>query len=143
MNNPIPEAELGKLFERGRKLLNVNNNQYDHSIRHTVVKETVLKALEVDGKNLREVQSLPLAVERRAENPEYVTWTGCNTVLGDIVNDKRFELWPETRVTNLVSKRNAPDEVCGAKVRSLKTDEDMLIVAKVCISTYLLAGCIS
>lgn len=129
-NNPIPEDELMTLFKRGREILNVHNDQYEDSIRHTVVKETVYNALKVGDKNPREVQSLPLAVERRAENKDYVTWTGCDTVLGKIVDDPRFELWDETRVTQLLSRKNTPTTVVGAKVRSLKTNEDMIIVAK-------------
>jgi len=124
VNNPIPEAELTPLLDRGRKLLNVNSDQYDGSIRHEVVKSTLVTALGQP----RGVKSLPLAVERRKANPAYVTWSGTDTVLGEAVRNSRFRLWPEARVTKVCP--SVPGEVGGVLVRDLAKNADVLVLAK-------------
>lgn len=126
VNNPILEAELTPLLDRGRKLLNVNSDQYDGSIRHEVVKSTLVTALGQP----RGVKSLPLAVERRKENPAYVTWSGTDTVLGEAVHNPRFRLWPEARVTKVYP--SVPGEVGAVLVRDLAKNADVLVLAKVC-----------
>ncbi|KAF8867769.1 hypothetical protein CPB85DRAFT_105397 [Mucidula mucida] len=122
VNNPIPKAELVPLFERGKKLLNVHPDQYDGSIRHEVVKSTLKTAL---GK--RDVENLPLAVERRKDNPAYVTWSGPNTVLGDAVKNDRFHLWSEARVTKVIEREGMAKAVL---VRDLATDMDVIVLVK-------------
>lgn len=122
--NPIASAELDQLLLRARGILDVNTDQYDDSIRHN----TVLDALR-DGTN-RNIQPLPLAVRRRADNPVYVTWSGSNTVLGDALGNPRFTLSPETRVTEVVRDLADQSKVLGVLVRDLKTDTDHFVVAK-------------
>ncbi|KAF8322483.1 pyranose 2-oxidase [Clavulina sp. PMI_390] len=124
--NPIKKDEFKKLLDEAHSLLNVHSNEYDFSIRHTVVKETLEKNLPKE----RKVGNLPLAVERRKDNPEFVTWTGPNTVLGDTVHSPKFDLRPEHRVTKLVYDRNKPDRIKGVLVRDLANDRDFLVVAK-------------
>ena len=120
--NPIPSAELDTLLDRSRALLNVHNDQYDDSIRHTVVKEALQAAYPDRG-----IAALPLAVERRQDNPTYVTWSGSNTVLGDAAKSDRFTLSPETRVTEIV---HFEGKCVGVLVRDLRTDMDRFVFAR-------------
>jgi len=130
--NPISQEELSTLLTRASRLLNVHDNQYDVSIRHTVVKKWLTQSLPKE----RNVQSLRLAVERRHDNPDYVTWTGTDTVLGaDLLKDPRFELWQETLVKSL-HQEYQKTRIAGALVRRLPDDEDeILVVAKVSKTT--------
>ncbi len=126
--NPIPKAERDVLFSRAQSLLNIHNDQYEFSMRHTTVKDTLLSLLPAE----RNVQSLPLAVERRTENPEYVTWTGANTVLGDISKyGDRFKLLSETRFTKLIIDANDNTNILGAELRDLRNDADVLALGRV------------
>jgi len=69
VSNPIPKDEFDGLLKEAGNLLNVHDNQYGHSIRHTKVKEALLQELP----KARGVSNLPLGVQRRSDNPEYVT----------------------------------------------------------------------
>jgi len=133
VENPIDKDEFNGYLSRASTLLNVHPDQYEDSIRHTVVKNTLLEAL--DKGNPRGVQSLPLAVKRRQDNPDYVTWSGTDTILQGTVNDSRFELWPETRVTSLYKDFTISDKIKGVKVRKLGTNDDVLVIAK----TFIIA----
>lgn len=121
--NPIPWEELSGLLEEGRKYLNVNDDQFDHSIRHQVVRD----ALQELGQE--RVRSLPLAVKRREDNCRYVTWSGTNTVLGDVVKNPNFELLAEHQVI-AVFTIPFTNRVAGAFVRNLNTNHDCFILAK-------------
>lgn len=109
-------------------MLNVHSDQYDDSIRQIVVKETLQQTLDAS----RGVTTLPLGVERRTDNPIYVTWTGADTVLGDVPKSPRFVLVTETRVTKLIVSETNPTQVVAALLRNLNTSNDELVVAKVC-----------
>lgn len=122
-NNPIPKDEFEQLLHRSHKLLNVHSHEYDHSIRHQVVRDTLLSKLPKD----RHVQNLPLGVKRRHDNPLYVTWTGSNTVLGEAVHDKRFRLLSETRVSRVLPDLENPKRVAAVMVRDLKNNNDIII----------------
>ncbi|KAK0222089.1 pyranose 2-oxidase [Armillaria fumosa] len=127
--NPINQRELDALLQRGKALLGVNRDQFDESIRHRVVKNTLTDAL----KGTREVRSISLAARRRSENKKFVTWSGSNTVLGEDLStnkNSRFTLSPETRVTRLVHDPANPSKIVAAVCRNLKTDRDILVCAK-------------
>lgn len=127
-HNPIPKAERDVLFEQARTLLNVHNDQYEFSMRHTTVKDTLLSLLPAE----RNVQSLPLAVERRKENPNYVTWTGSNTVLGDVSKyGERFRLLSETRFTKVIVDPLDNSRILGAELRDLDKNADLLALGTV------------
>jgi pyranose oxidase len=115
------------LLEEAKNKLNVHSDQYDHSIRHTVVKDTLMKAFPNRG-----ITNLPLAVHRNSDNPDYVTWTGTNTILGKTVESSRFTLSPEVRVTKVIRDTTDPGKIVAAKVRDLRTDHDQYVIAKVC-----------
>ncbi|TFK34951.1 hypothetical protein BDQ12DRAFT_706791 [Crucibulum laeve] len=124
----IPRPELDILLERAATLLNVHSNEYDNSIRHTVVKEMLTKLLPAE----RSLANIPLAVERRIDNPDYVTWTGANTVLGHQID--KFKLLAETRVTRIFMWPQIPGmtmpRAMAALLRNMNTDEDVLVIAK-------------
>jgi len=127
--NPIAPAELDQLLTRSRNILHVTTDQYDGSIRHN----TVLDALRAG--TTRNIQPLPLAVRRRTDNPLYVTWSGSNTVLGDAVDNPRFTLSAETRVTRVIRDPEDQSKIYGVLVRDLKTDTDHFVLAKAVVIT--------
>ncbi|KAF7972802.1 hypothetical protein HWV62_16984 [Athelia sp. TMB] len=119
VKNPIGDEELYKLLDRARKFLNVNSDQYDEKIPHELVKSTVTTALKEHYGLLKEpptAVAIPLAVQRRDDNPSWVTWSGANTVLGAAVNSDYFRLRTETRVTNVEING---DEVTGVSLNYL------------------------
>ncbi|KAG9123868.1 Pyranose 2-oxidase [Ceratobasidium sp. 392] len=93
---PVPKDEFDFYLKKAYELLNVNLNEYDHSIRHNLVKDALASHYGQER-----VKNLPLAVKRNTDNPEYVTWTGVDTILGEQANNPRFKLLTETRVTKL------------------------------------------
>ena len=69
-----------------------------HFIRNNVVRDTLCKTYP-DLDEPKEIpQYLPLAGVRRTDAPEYITWSGADTVLGDNMlaklkeNNGTFEL---------------------------------------------------
>ncbi|KAF8608603.1 pyranose 2-oxidase [Ceratobasidium sp. AG-I] len=120
--NPIPNDEFDQLLTRSEKLLNVHDDQYDNSVRQHIVKTALAKEYGEDR-----VKSLPLAVERNKANPEYVTWSGTNTVLGEECARKLI-LKSETRVTKLLVNEYTR-EIYGALCRDLKSKKDFLVQA--------------
>jgi hypothetical protein len=130
---------MNNLLDEAGTLLNVHQNVYDDSIRHNLVKDGLTKAFEENfpGRNFH---SVPLAVERRVDNPDYVTWTATNTILGpewikvlDDENNNTLTLFTETRVTRVgqlfgVQSQN-PIEY--ALIRDLNNNKDRVVVARV------------
>ena len=123
--NPIAAQELDTLLQRAEKILDVTTDQYDKSIRHNLVLKTLQKQTELDLKD--RAKPLPLAVRRRKDNPDYVTWSGADTVLNKAVKSDRFILSSETRVTRLISFFHNTTNVAGVMMRDLKTDRDVFI----------------
>jgi pyranose oxidase len=146
-NSPLPENELLGLIDEAGKLLNVHSDQYDCSVRHTLVRE-VLKATykgQREGHDI--VTNLPLAVERNAENDEFVTWSGADTVLGPYATgqDPRFSLLAQHKLYGF-AREGTPDSgdpenpykylyqgsgpIKFACVKNLKTKKYITIQAK-------------
>lgn len=127
--NPIKWNELKVLLDEAHRLLNIHEHEYDHSIRHTVVKDALKAHLPPDR-----VQNLPLGVKRREDNPRFVTWTGTDTVLGDTVKKPGFRLLAEHQVTKVLRELvpGGAQRIYGALLRNLKNDQDVLVKAKVC-----------
>jgi pyranose oxidase len=83
--NVYGDQEWDDLYGQGEALLNMHRDEFAHSIRHNVV----LDALGAEYTDLPEpygVQNLPLAVERRTDDPRYVRWSGTDTVLGPLAD---------------------------------------------------------
>ena len=78
------DEEWDRLYARARSS-STPTHEFDDSIRHNIVRD----ALQEEFTELPEgygVQNLPLAVERRKDNPEFVHWTGTDTVLGPLAD---------------------------------------------------------
>lgn len=81
----IPATEWDELYCEAERLLNTHNDVFADSICHQVVQD----ALAAEYAELRDpyrVQHLPLAVERRQDNPQLVRWSGSDTVLGPLAD---------------------------------------------------------
>ncbi|PJE97613.1 pyranose oxidase [Streptomyces carminius] len=79
----LTAVEWNELYQEAEKLLNTRTDAYDMSVRHRVVHE----ALSEEFTELRDpyqVRNLPLAVERRTDDPSMVHWSGADTVLGPL-----------------------------------------------------------
>lgn len=93
----ISAAEWDDLYGEAEALLNTRTDVFEHSVRHQIVRD----ALRSEYGDLNEpyhVQNLPLAVERRTDNPRFVRWSGADTVLGPLADGAhadRFDLRPQ------------------------------------------------
>ena len=125
LHTVIPRNEVETLLNSASDLLGVRSDQFDMSIRHNVVKDNLK---DDPGFKTRGVTSLPLAVKRRTDNPDYLTWSACDTILGEQV--KKVNLHTETRVTRLHFD-TLTGKIDGAILHDLNTDEDILVVAEV------------
>jgi len=102
----IPSDEWDQRYAEAEKLLGTHLHEFDDSIRNTVVRET----LENEYSELKapyQVQRLPLAVKRRDDNSEFVTWSGTDTVFGDLADGAHpdlFTLHPQWRCKRLIRK---------------------------------------
>jgi len=130
-NSPIPD-ELDALLIEAGNFLSVNDTIFNDSIRHTLVKDTLLGAFGTRG-----IGNLPLGVKPPEGSRNYLTWTGSDTVLGSdsvppgptTVVDRM--LWmTETRVTYLV-RNSTSNAIVAAVVRDYNRDTDILIKATV------------
>ena len=139
LHQVIPKTVIEPLLDQAAELLNVHEHEYDNSIRHNLVAKGLQEAMAEFGTNPpRQFKNIPLAVERRTDNPDYVTWSSPATILGEWRDT--FELLTETRVT-AVGKTTPSDEkhIEWALVRDLKTNQDRLIRAKVCQNIPILS----
>ncbi|GGK40217.1 pyranose oxidase [Pilimelia terevasa] len=136
----LSDAEWRALYEDGERLLNTHVGVFEHSIRHQVVRDALQRAYPELPKPY-EVQSLPLAVERRRDNPELVRWSGADTVLGELADPKapartdgRFDLRAEHLCTKLVRSADGSRieyaEVRDlARWRTIRIEADQFVVA--------------
>jgi pyranose oxidase len=84
----IARAEFDALYERAEGLLNTRTDIFERSVRH----KAVIAALtsHYGGRLPADfgVQHLPTAGERRTDNDEFVRFSGTDTVLGPLADDK-------------------------------------------------------
>ena len=87
------------LYKEAERLLHTNQNMFDdtkidfpgggapggikHFIRNNLVRDTLRKVYPDLNSKDAIPQYLPLAGVRRKDAPEYITWSGADTVLGD------------------------------------------------------------
>ncbi len=136
------DEEWERLYTAGEQLLNTHKHEFDHSIRHQVVRDT----LQAEYTELPEpygVQNLPLAVERRKDQPEFVRWSGSDTVLGPLADGNQdaepFILNAEHRCTRLVPSSDG-SRIEYAEIQNLAEWETYNVRAKtfiVCCNAYL------
>lgn len=139
-DNLYDEAEAW-LNVRPRK--NILEHPFEKSIRHKIVlgvmKDTFSKF---------QPQNLPLACERRTDNDEFVTWSGADTVLSPMLDEKsgqisdrfkeRFKIYEQHRCQYLL-KNEANDSIVAALVDDMIQWKSRLIQADVYV---LCAGAI-
>lgn len=132
----LGDAEWEHLYQRAERLLHTQNGVFDHSVRHQVVRE-ILSHEYPDLPKPFEVQSLPLAVQRRRDNPEMVRWSGADTVLGELadVPDENFDLRPEHHCSKLVRSADGR-RIEYAEVTNLRDWQTIRVVA----DQYIVAG---
>jgi pyranose oxidase len=136
------DREWDRLYTEAEKLLNTHRHEFDGSIRHTVVRDT----LQAEFSELPESygpQNLPLAVERRKDNPELVHWSGSDTVLGRLADgnqdEEPFILKEQHRCTRLVPSGDR-SRIDYAEVQNLLEWRTIRVYANtyvVCCNSYL------
>jgi pyranose oxidase len=136
------DEEWCRLYDAGEKLLNTHKHEFDNSIRHLVVRDA-LQAEFTELKDPYAVQNLPLAVERRKDNPEFVRWSGSDTVLGPLAEghqeEEPFILKDQHRCLKLVQTKDGSG-IDHAVVQNLKEWETYNVRATtyiVCCNAYL------
>ena len=139
----ISHEEWNGLYGRAENLLKTDRNVFDKSIRNTIVRD-VLQSTFPDLKPPFEPQNLPLAAQRNTLNDELVTWSGADTVLGDLAtpnSSQRFQVWSEYRCTKLI-RAEGGEGIVYAEVMDLMNWQEYHIYAKtfvVCAGTVLTA----
>ncbi|KIJ44752.1 GMC oxidoreductase [Sphaerobolus stellatus SS14] len=102
----IPKSELCQLFKQAQVIFKVHTDQFDGSIRqkHILkIKERLYLQRNLLGDVPNNAQGkLPLAVERRTDNPRFVTWTGCDVILGSHVNSDHITLDTQSQPLRLI-----------------------------------------
>lgn len=82
-SNLLTNEEWDMLYTEAERILKTNQEMFEHSIRNTVVKETLRDTYRELKSEKDRPQNLPLAGERNKAVPELVTWSGGDTILGD------------------------------------------------------------
>jgi choline dehydrogenase-like flavoprotein len=86
----IPAGDWERLYDDAEALLNTRSDLTADAVSHRIV----LDALAAEYPELPEsygVQHLPMAAERRTDNPRLVRWTGTDTVLGPLADGDHDE----------------------------------------------------
>ncbi|GIE85812.1 pyranose oxidase [Actinoplanes regularis] len=130
----LPDDEWERLYDAAERLLNTHVGAFEESIRHQLVRE-VLQGAYPDLPKPYEVQSLPLAVERRQDNPTLVRWSGADTVLGELADqvaggaDGALDLRPEHLCKRLVPTADG-SRIAYAEVLDLRQSRTLRIEAE-------------
>ncbi|KAK2572631.1 Pyranose 2-oxidase [Acropora cervicornis] len=135
------DQEWDDMYTEAETLLKTNQNMFDdtkigqfgggsprgitHFIRNTLVRDTLRSSFpKLKGKKAIP-QYLPLAGVRRKDAPEFITWTGSDTIFAD---DMLKEMW---QCVKLIYSENdyGTQEVTHVLVRDLLAKKDYLIRA--------------
>jgi pyranose oxidase len=125
------DDEWSELYGQGERLLNTHTDVFQGSIRHQVVRDA-LSAEFTELPHPYEVQSLPLAVERRTDNPALVRWSGSDTVLGSLADGAhadRFDIAAEHLCVRLHTSADR-SRVEWAEVRDLVSGQTIRVEAE-------------
>jgi pyranose oxidase len=115
----IPDDEWESMLIVAKKLLNVHNDVYDHSLLGKVIQERLLQGGHP-------VSALQQAAEKQnTDDPQafFIKWTGADTIFGPLADKpksgrSRFEILAEHRAEELVWSSG---RVTSVKVRDLST----------------------
>ncbi|KAI0689662.1 putative pyranose oxidase [Cytidiella melzeri] len=86
-NLKLDDDEWKLLYDAASNLIGVSSTEFDKSIRHSTVLETLMKSEEFKN---RGVKALPLACHRLAEGSPYVRWHSAENVYYDIFDQSLF-----------------------------------------------------
>lgn len=121
------EEEWKLLYEAARNLIGVSSTEFDQSIRHNTVLNTLKKAFPDRG-----IKPLPLACHRVVKGSPYVMWHSAENIFYDILDPEKakshggsFHLLTNTRCTKLHMKdpNASKDNTIGlAVVKDLLAD---------------------
>ena len=78
----LSDAEWDALYTKAEGYFCLHRNVFDDSIRHHVVKNTVMEQFPD-----RNVGNLPLAVQANKDVPSLVKWSGTDVILGEKLQD--------------------------------------------------------
>lgn len=131
----IPAAEWDALYGDAEALLNTRTDLTEDAVSHRLV----LDALATEYAELPDpygVQPLPMAAQRRADNPRLVRWTGVDTILGPLADGESdgFRLREQHQCTRLVpaadgSRIEYAEIVDHANWRTLEVEASTYVVA--------------
>lgn len=127
----IGDAEWNELYDESEQLLHVTQECFSHSIRHQLVHD-LLEGEYGELPDPYRVQALPLAAQRREDNPRFVHWSAADTVLGPLADDDadgRFDLRAEHLCSRLALSEDG-DRVEYAEVEDLRTSRVLRIEAE-------------
>jgi pyranose oxidase len=133
----ISDPEWNRLYHEAEELLNKRTDAFDHSIRHSIVRD----ALEKEFTELpREypVQNLPLAVEWHSDCPELFRWSGSDTVLGPLIDEYdegRFVI-VEQHLCKRMVRENDGSLIKFAEIQDLRRQRTINVQA----NTYIIAA---
>jgi pyranose oxidase len=138
----LSDAEWDELYTESEDLLSVTQDCFRHSVRHQIVESLLAEEFD-ELEEPYQVQPLPLAVTRRADDPRYVRWSGTDTVLGPLAHDDhggRFDLRAEHICRRLVVSEDGERVECAevedlCNTRTLRVEADNYIVAANAIGT--------
>jgi pyranose oxidase len=134
----IPGAEWDELYSEGEKLLNTHTDVFANSIRHQVIQDA-LAAEYAELPAPYGVQHLPLAAERRQDNPELVRWTGSDTILGPLADglyDERQFLLCDQRLCARLGRTADGSRIEYAEIQDLANWRTIYVEA----DTFVVAG---
>lgn len=136
------DEEWNRLYDASEQLLNTNKHEFDDSVRHQLVRD-VLQSEYTELAEPYGVQNLPLAVKRREDHPEFVHWTGTDTVLGPLADGNQdaepFILKEQHRCTRLVLSSDG-SRIEYTEITNLMQWETLHVRANtyiVCCNAYL------
>ncbi|RSS83601.1 pyranose oxidase [Streptomyces sp. WAC06614] len=132
----IPDADWERYYAEGEEILGVSRHEFDGSMRQRLIIDA-LREVFPELPEGYEVQGLPLAVKRRADNPRMVRWAGTDTVLGSLADggEERFTLLPHHLCTRLVQDSTG-SRIAHAEVRDLARTREVRVEA----DTYVVAA---
>ena len=129
-----------ELYREARTRIKSCDTAFDHLKRHQLVLQN-LRDLNKSGDC--EFLPIPLGIERKSDDPRFVTWSPAATVFGDIIQTPEqlgapnFQLLPNHACKRLILKG---DEVDSAEVAVLSSNDTESVNIKAKLAYVICAG---
>ncbi|XP_068712207.1 uncharacterized protein [Montipora foliosa] len=153
------DQEWDEMYKEAETILKTNQNMFDdtkidqpgggapcgvtHFIRNTLVRDNLRSTYPLLKKKEAIPQYLPLAGVRRKDAPEFITWSGADTVLGEdmlkaLKEGNRFELKEMWQCVKLIytDSDHGTQKIAQAEVRDLLSKKSYYISA----DTFVIAA---